>query len=95
MTERDKGKASGWKVRSKNSNARNVQEETKAEGREKADRKGREYRGTKVRATTSSSSGKSAGRMEQEGIRESKTEGCAGGCEKERNKSAPSVKVIS
>lgn len=38
-------------------------------GREKADRKGREYRGTKVRATTSSS-GKSAGRMEQEGIKE-------------------------
>lgn len=31
VTERDKGKASGWKVRSKNSNARNVQEGTKAE----------------------------------------------------------------
>lgn len=61
-------------------------------GRGKADRKGREYQSTRDDFVV-----RKVGRKDgtREGIRESETEGCAGGCEKGRNKSAPSVKVIS
>lgn len=66
-------------------------------GREKADRKGREYRGTKVPRDdfVVRKVGRKDGTRGNKRERESKTEGCAGGCEKGRNKSAPSVKVIS